>query len=245
MLDHSAGLAAGQAIPDVAEKVPASELGLNVDMLDVDRLRDWARLIDTHGDHISDWGDPRFVAGKLRDIADRLADEVRDVGQLRARVTEYLSSGGLFNPEMMEQDKVRNLLIDCRAGLHSAQSAPLSQSVEQAKARVITQAFVAGQMDAQLKHADELTRPSLKLLQAKAYALAQESMEALIASVGVELVAEIVAVLKAACDRDWKDETPLQVARIVANAIYWRDQTIARLKTELEEARELYDANHG
>ena len=30
------------------------------------------------------------------------------------RITEYLSAGGLFNPEYMEHDKVRNLLIDCR-----------------------------------------------------------------------------------------------------------------------------------
>ena len=33
---------------------------------------------------------------------------------LAERCTEYLSSGGLFNPEMMEHDKVRDLIIDCR-----------------------------------------------------------------------------------------------------------------------------------
>jgi len=32
----------------------------------------------------------------------------------------------------------------------------------------------------------------------------------------------LVAPLKAACDRDWKDETPEQVVSIAANAIYWR-----------------------
>jgi hypothetical protein len=31
-----------------------------------------------------------------------------------ARITEYLSLGGLFNPELMEHDKVRDLLIDAR-----------------------------------------------------------------------------------------------------------------------------------
>lgn len=31
------------------------------------------------------------------------------------RITEYLAAGGLFNPEMMEHDKVRDLLVDCRA----------------------------------------------------------------------------------------------------------------------------------
>lgn len=30
------------------------------------------------------------------------------------KCTEYLSSGGLFNPEMMEHDKIRDLIIDCR-----------------------------------------------------------------------------------------------------------------------------------
>ncbi len=30
------------------------------------------------------------------------------------RITEYLSVGGLFNPEIMEHDKVRDLLMDCR-----------------------------------------------------------------------------------------------------------------------------------
>jgi len=30
------------------------------------------------------------------------------------RITEYLAAGGLFNPEAMEHDKVRDLLLDCR-----------------------------------------------------------------------------------------------------------------------------------
>lgn len=31
-----------------------------------------------------------------------------------ARITEYLSAGGLFNPELMDHEKVRDLLIDAR-----------------------------------------------------------------------------------------------------------------------------------
>lgn len=31
-----------------------------------------------------------------------------------ARITEYLSSGGLFNPELANHDVVRDLLIDAR-----------------------------------------------------------------------------------------------------------------------------------
>ena len=30
------------------------------------------------------------------------------------RITNYLELGGLFNPEHMEHDKVRALLMDCR-----------------------------------------------------------------------------------------------------------------------------------
>jgi hypothetical protein len=37
--------------------------------------------------------------------------------ELEQRITDYLSSGGLFNPELMEHDKVRELLIDCRVVL--------------------------------------------------------------------------------------------------------------------------------
>lgn len=30
------------------------------------------------------------------------------------KITEYLSVGGFFNPELMEHEKVRDLLIECR-----------------------------------------------------------------------------------------------------------------------------------
>lgn len=67
----------------------AKELGLNVDMLDVDRLRNWARLIGDGGHDITNWADSMFVAGKLRDIADRLAKEIADVGVLRAAIANH------------------------------------------------------------------------------------------------------------------------------------------------------------
>lgn len=34
--------------------------------------------------------------------------------ELLYRIQDYLVSGGLFNPEMMEHEKVRNLIMDCR-----------------------------------------------------------------------------------------------------------------------------------
>ena len=41
----------------------------------------------------------------------------------RERITDYLSSGGLFNPELMEHDKVRDLLLDCREEIMDLQLA--------------------------------------------------------------------------------------------------------------------------
>ena len=37
--------------------------------------------------------------------------------QEASRITDYLSSGGLFNPELANHDAVRELLIDCRTQL--------------------------------------------------------------------------------------------------------------------------------
>lgn len=40
------------------------------------------------------------------------------------RITNYLSVGGLFNPEYMEHDKVRDLLINCREYLMDTVKVP-------------------------------------------------------------------------------------------------------------------------
>jgi len=37
-----------------------------------------------------------------------------DAPEILARIQDYLLKGGLFNPEAMEHDKVRDLLVDCR-----------------------------------------------------------------------------------------------------------------------------------
>jgi fermentation-respiration switch protein FrsA (DUF1100 family) len=41
-------------------------------------------------------------------------EPMSDPVEVRGRITEYLSNGGLFNPELMQHDKVGALLIDCR-----------------------------------------------------------------------------------------------------------------------------------
>ncbi|WP_439586947.1 hypothetical protein [Hydrogenophaga sp.] len=43
---------------------------------------------------------------------------------LSARITAYLSGGGLFNPELADHDAVRDLLIECRAALEAASQPP-------------------------------------------------------------------------------------------------------------------------
>lgn len=38
---------------------------------------------------------------------------------LEKRIKDYFMKGGLFNPEQMDHEKVRQLLLDCREGLAS------------------------------------------------------------------------------------------------------------------------------
>lgn len=40
--------------------------------------------------------------------------------ELVERITNYLSNGGLFNPEYVQHSQVRDLLIDCRAALSAS-----------------------------------------------------------------------------------------------------------------------------
>ena len=40
------------------------------------------------------------------------------IKELSDRITEYLSSGGLFNPELANHLAVRDLLIECREALN-------------------------------------------------------------------------------------------------------------------------------
>jgi hypothetical protein len=35
------------------------------------------------------------------------------------QITDYLLSGGLFNPELADHNKVRDLLIECRKALET------------------------------------------------------------------------------------------------------------------------------
>lgn len=55
-----------------------------------------------------------WLIGRISELEQQLAQAQAACAQLSVRITDYLSCGGLFNPEAMEHDKVRDLLIDCR-----------------------------------------------------------------------------------------------------------------------------------
>lgn len=59
-------------------------IGLSIDMLDVDRLREWARLLLVHGADIGHWGSVQHVAGKLQLIATSVEKAIKDIGIMRA-----------------------------------------------------------------------------------------------------------------------------------------------------------------
>lgn len=77
-------LVAALAVPVVPHPSDEDDRGLSIDMLDVDRLRDWARLLLVHGADISHWGSVPFVAGKMQIMATSLEKAIRDIGELRA-----------------------------------------------------------------------------------------------------------------------------------------------------------------
>ena len=52
-----------------------------------------------------------------------LAEATSSALNCRERINDYLSCGGLFNPEMMEHEKVRALLLDCREEIMDLQRA--------------------------------------------------------------------------------------------------------------------------
>lgn len=58
--------------------------GLSIDMLDVDRLRQWSEHFDTFGANVTHWASVSFMVEQLRGLAGRLEEAVRDVGALRA-----------------------------------------------------------------------------------------------------------------------------------------------------------------
>jgi len=68
------------------------DIGLSVDMLDVDRLRDWARLLLTHGRDVTHWASVPHLASRMQTLATGLEKAVRDIGTLRAELSRWRSA---------------------------------------------------------------------------------------------------------------------------------------------------------
>jgi hypothetical protein len=44
------------------------------------------------------------------------------VERVEERIMEYLAVGGLFNPELMDHDEVRSIMLDCREAITTLES---------------------------------------------------------------------------------------------------------------------------
>lgn len=69
---------------------------------------------------------PAHIGIKTYGVGEPGVEEGRHMtyNDLVLRITEYLEKGGLWNPEVMDHMKVRDLLMDCRAALRSAAPSP-------------------------------------------------------------------------------------------------------------------------
>jgi hypothetical protein len=73
--------------PSATFKAGNAELGLSIDMLDADRLRQYAQNLLTYGPDITHWASVPHVVSKLQTIATGIEKAVRDIGQLRVGAT--------------------------------------------------------------------------------------------------------------------------------------------------------------
>lgn len=71
------------ALDACAARELEDDIGLSIDMLDVDRLREWARLLLVHGPNVGHWASVTHLAGKMQLIATGIERAVRDIGTLR------------------------------------------------------------------------------------------------------------------------------------------------------------------
>lgn len=55
-------------------------------------------------------------------IVESIPKQAKDKAELLSAIQNYLGNGGLFNPEMMEHDKVRDLILDCFDYIEASES---------------------------------------------------------------------------------------------------------------------------
>lgn len=54
------------------------------------------------------------MTGDLYNMSEATEPTQQRIERIKAEINTYLTLGGLFNPEMMNPDRVRDLIIDCR-----------------------------------------------------------------------------------------------------------------------------------
>lgn len=116
-------------------------------------------------------GQSKPAATEPRKAAPPCATPVYDVGEqgaeradLLARIQSYLGNGGLFNPEMMEHEKVRDLLIDCREALSQLHGDPAEKKGCKCPKGERCGCYILGYTDAEYDHGlalDSLDSPKI------------------------------------------------------------------------------------
>lgn len=159
------------------------------------------------------------------------------MNELKQRIASYLGNGGLFNPEMMEHDKVRDLIQDCLnhieeqerelAHLNSHFSQILSELQAEKTAREIAESH-RGQLQTKLT-ALEKERDELKL--------ALSNANQLIGSQADENDRTVANILK---ERDQLKQN-LTIQQGIATD---QAETIDGLNAQLEQVRESATRNH-
>lgn len=91
--------------------VENDSLGLSIDMLDVDRLRQWASNIAIYGSGIGYWASPTFVSEELQRIASALEQAIRDIGMLRASRDDGSMVAAEY-PNKADGEATRSLSVD-------------------------------------------------------------------------------------------------------------------------------------
>jgi hypothetical protein len=66
----------------------------------------------------------RYVEWLEQQLADLKAQRLRELGEIDSALGEYLLSGGLFNPEAMNPEKVREMIMTIRTRIAAMKEEP-------------------------------------------------------------------------------------------------------------------------
>ena len=160
--------------PTARQIAEQDDLGLSIDMLDSDRLRQWADNIEVHGGDVTYWASMLFLVTKLRELSSSVEQAVRDIGTLRdqrATLTADLAQARQENADLQHRlmkltdyaiPMYQNLvgyLRRSRAEALQARDAALAEAAEMlATARGYSEQSANAARTALLEAAEELER---------------------------------------------------------------------------------------